>query len=74
MFWASRVYPTDGWFEVQDQFENQWDRAGEPSDMMLVYAEEPGDRDRVCVGLPDRALLSQYFVLMRSTRQICRDP
>ena len=60
MFWAMRVFPEDGWFAVQDQFEDEWDRAGEPSDMMLVYADEPGARARICVGLPDRALLSAY--------------
>jgi hypothetical protein len=60
MFWATRVLPADGWFEVQDQFENEWERAGEPPDMMLMYADEPGLRARICVGLPDRALLSEY--------------
>lgn len=60
MFWASRVYPADGWFEVQDQFEDQRDIAGEPADMMLVYAEEPGLGARICVGLPARAMLSAY--------------
>jgi hypothetical protein len=60
MFWASRVFPADGWFEVQDQFEDQWERVGEPADMMLVYADEPRHNVRVCVGLPSRAMLSAY--------------
>jgi hypothetical protein len=61
MFWATRVFPEDGWFAVQDQFEDEWERAGEPPDMMLVYAYEQGSRARICIGLPDRALFSAYL-------------
>lgn len=60
MFWATRDFPEDGWFAVQDQFEEEWERAGERPDMMLVYGYEGGTRARICVGLPDRALLSAY--------------
>ena len=53
MFWATRTFPSDSWFEVQDQFEEQWAKAGEPADMMLIYTDTPDFQMRVFVGLPD---------------------
>jgi hypothetical protein len=52
MFWASRTFAPDGWYEAQDRFEEQWADAGEPADMMLVYAETPDFQTRLFVGLP----------------------
>lgn len=73
MFWASRVFPANGWFEVQYQFDDQWERAGEPADMMLVYADEPGHRDHLCVGLPDRGLLCAMPGSTKLPKQICHN-
>jgi hypothetical protein len=60
MFWASRTFAADTWFEAQDRFEEQWAEAGEPADMMLVYAETPDFQTRVLIGLPDPKLLAAY--------------
>jgi hypothetical protein len=60
MFWATRTFPSDSWFEVQDQFEEQWAKAGEPADMMLIYTDTPDFQMRVFVGLPDPTLAITY--------------
>jgi hypothetical protein len=35
-----------------DRFEEQWAEAGEPSDMLLVYADTPDFQTQVLIGLP----------------------
>jgi hypothetical protein len=60
MFWAAKTFAKNGWFTDQDRFEEQWGSAGEPSNMLLVYALRPDFRERVFVGLPDREMLAAY--------------
>jgi hypothetical protein len=60
MFWASRTFTADTWFEAQDRFEEAWAEAGEPADMMLVYVETPDFQTRVFIGLPDPKLCAAH--------------
>lgn len=60
MHWASRVFAADGWYYVQDQFELEWEMAGSPSDMMLVYVELPDFSMQLFVGVPDPGVLLRY--------------
>jgi hypothetical protein len=60
MFWASRTFAADEWYDVQDRFEEQWMEAGEPADMMLVYADTPDFRTRVLIGAPDAAFFGAH--------------
>jgi hypothetical protein len=60
MYWASRTFAPDTWFEAQDRFEEQWEKAGERPDMMLVYAETPDFQVRVFIGLPEANLIAVY--------------
>jgi hypothetical protein len=60
MFWASRTFAPDTWFEAQDRFEEQWTEAGEPANMMLVYAETPDFQIHVLIGLPDATLIAAH--------------
>jgi hypothetical protein len=60
MHWATRTFSGDSWFYVQDQFEVEWDRAGSPSDMMLVFVELPDFSMQLFVGLPDPGELLRY--------------
>ena len=60
MHWATRTFSGDGWFYVQDQFEVEWERAGSPSDMMLVYIELPDFSMQLFVGVPDLGELLRY--------------
>ena len=60
MFWASRTFAPDNWYDAQDRFEEQWADAGEPADMMLVYAETPDFQTRVFVGVSEPDLLQTH--------------
>lgn len=60
MFWASQTFAPDSWYDVQDRFEERWADAGEPADMMLVYAETPDFQTRLFVGVPDPKLLQAH--------------
>ena len=60
MFWASRTFAPDGWYDAQDRFEEQWAEAGEPSDMLLVYAETPDFQTQVLIGLPTAELMAAH--------------
>ena len=60
MLWASRTFAPDGWYEAQDRFEEQWSEAGEPGDMMLVYAETPDFQTQVLIGLPTAELMAAH--------------
>ena len=60
MRWATRTFSGDGWLYVQDQFEVEWERAGSPPDMMLVYIELPDFSMQLFVGLPDPGELLRY--------------
>jgi hypothetical protein len=60
MHWATRTFPADGWYYVQDQFEIEWEMAGSPSDMMLVYFDLPDFRLQLFVGLPDPGEILRY--------------
>jgi hypothetical protein len=73
MFWAAKTFARNGWFADQDRFEEQWESAGEPSYMLLVYALTPDFRERVFVGLPDREMLAAYPGLSRSEHDIPRN-
>jgi hypothetical protein len=57
MIWATRTFSENGWYHVQDQFEEQYDAAGEPIGMMLVCVDTPDFKTRIYVGLPDPSLL-----------------
>ena len=60
MHWATRAFSGDSWLYVQDQFEVEWERAGSPSDMMLVFVELPDFSMQLFVGLPDSGELLRY--------------
>jgi hypothetical protein len=60
MIWAARTFSRNGWYTVQDQFEEQYDQAGEPADMMLVAVETPDFRTRIIMGVSDPSLLGAY--------------
>jgi hypothetical protein len=60
MQWATRTFPPDGWHHVQDQFEEEYEGAGCPPDMMLVYVELPDFRMQIYVGLPSPERLEAY--------------
>ena len=60
MFWASRTFAPNAWYEAQDRFEEQWAEAGEPPDMMLVYADTPDFQTRVLIGAPDPLLFAAH--------------
>ena len=60
MFWAAQTFAHDSWYEAQDRFEEQWGEAGEPPDMILVYAETPNFQTRVFVGVPEPDLLHTH--------------
>jgi hypothetical protein len=60
MFWASRTFAPERWYDAQDRFEEQWAEAGEPADMMLVYAEMPDFQMRLFMGLPEPQLLQAH--------------
>jgi len=60
MFWSSRNFAHDAWYETQDRFEEQWAEAGEPPDMMLVYTETPDFQTRLLIGLPDPELIAAH--------------
>ena len=46
MIWATRTFSENGWYHVQDQFEEQYDAAGEPAGMMLVCVDTPDFKAR----------------------------
>ena len=73
MIWATRIFPQNGWYHVQDQFEEQYDAAGEPEGMMLVCVDTPDFKTRIFVGLPDPSLLASYDGFTPSPRANCRD-
>ena len=60
MFWAARTFAHDDWYEAQDRFEEQWGEAGEPPDMMLVYAETPDFQTRLFMGVPEPQLFQAH--------------
>ena len=60
MFWASRTFAPDEWYDAQDRFEEQWVEAGKPQDMMLVYADTPDFRTRVLIGAPDPTFFAPH--------------
>lgn len=60
MFWAARTFVDNAWFEVQDRFEEEWDQARQPADMMLVYSETPDFQTRLFVGLPEGRPVDDY--------------
>jgi hypothetical protein len=60
MHWATRIFPPNGWHHVQDQFEEEYERAGCPPDMMLVYVELPDFRMQIYVGLPGSERLEAF--------------
>jgi hypothetical protein len=60
VIWATKTFAPDGWFGVQDLFEEQWDLLENPREMMLVLVDTPDRRTNIYVGLPDAALLPDY--------------
>jgi hypothetical protein len=60
MIWATRTFTENGWYHVQDQFEEQYDAAGEPAGMMLVCVDTPDFKTRIYRGVPDPSLLASY--------------
>ena len=60
MIWATRTFSENGWYHVQDQFEEQYDAAGEPIGMMLVCVDTPDFKTRIYIGLPEPSLLASY--------------
>jgi hypothetical protein len=52
MFWAAKTFARNGWFADQDRFEEQWESAGEPSNMLLVYALTPDFRSACSLAYP----------------------
>ncbi len=60
MHWATRTFPPNGWHPVQDQFEEEYEQAGCPPDMMLVYVELPDFRMEIYVGMPRPERLEVY--------------
>jgi hypothetical protein len=43
-----------------DRFEEQWAEAGEPSDMLLVYADTPDFQTQVLIGLPTAEMMAGH--------------
>ena len=60
MIWVRRTFAREGWYHVQDRFEEQFGARGEPKDMMLLFADRPDYQTDIFVGLPDESLLSNY--------------
>jgi hypothetical protein len=60
MIWVKRTFPREGWYHVQDRFEEQFGARGEPQDMMLLFADRSDYQTDIFVGLPDESLLSRY--------------
>ena len=68
MFWATRTFSKDGWYYVQDQFEEEFEAAEGPPDTMLVYVELPDFRMQLFVGMPEPHLLELYSGFERCSR------
>ena len=64
MFWASRTFSRDGWYPIQDQFEEDYDAAGMPADRMLCRVETTHGTT-IYVGMPEPGLLDAYTGLDR---------
>ena len=60
MIWVRRTFAREGWYHVQDRFEEQFGARGDPKDMMLLFADRPDYQTDIFVGLPDESLLSNY--------------
>ena len=60
MIWATKVFESEGWYEVQDTFEEQFAKLGAPSSMMLLMtAPEPLKR-QLWMTLPSEIMLPFY--------------
>lgn len=68
MHWATRAFSPDGWYHVQDQFEEEYEAAGSPPGMLLVYSEMPDFRMRIFVAMPEPSLLDLYSGFERCPR------
>jgi hypothetical protein len=58
MIWAARLFSRDGWYILRDQFEEAYEAAGAPNDMMLAYADTPSFDTVLFIGVPDTTDLS----------------
>ena len=55
MIWATKAFPKQGWYHVQDRFEAEFETRGDPNDMMFLFADRSDYGTDIFVGLPDES-------------------
>jgi hypothetical protein len=60
VIWATKAFPKQGWYHVQDRFEAEFETRGDPNDMMFLFADRSDYGTDIFVGLPDESGLPSY--------------